>query len=493
MCNVLFNSPQFIFLFLPIVFTIYFILNSTAPLYIARAWLASSSLFFYGYWNPSYLPLIFISIATNFIIGRALITYKRKSILIAGIIFNLGLLGYFKYFDFFLANFNRLFSAEIPLLELVLPLAISFFTFQQISYLVDCYKGKVDSYNFINYALFITFFPHLIAGPIVHHKVMMPQFQNAANQKINFENIAIGIFIFSIGLFKKVILADQFSTTVLDGTQYLDTITFFDAWIVILSYTLQLYFDFSGYSDMAIGLALLFNIKLPINFNSPYKATNFQEITSRWHMTLTRFLYEYVYFPMNRFLARKLFPALLLKISVNATTNISLILLFILSGFWHGAGWNFIIWGLLIGIGIMIYREWSRRNKKLPVFLAWMLTFVYLNFTMVFFKLSDLNQAFMLIKAMLGLQGFILPEQLGQVLAPLKGMGILFESTPLKEKYQAVGMIIAGLLLVLLFKNTSEQAQSFKPNWKHTLFILVILIYSILNLTRVSEFLYFRF
>lgn len=489
----LFNSPQFIFFFLPIVFGTYFFLNSMAPLYVSRTWLASCSLFFYGWWNPHYLPLILLSITINFFIGKYLIFHKKKFFLFVGIVFNLGLLGYFKYFDFFLTNINQLFSTKISLLELALPLAISFFTFQQLTYIVDCYNGKIENYNFINYTLFVTFFPHLIAGPIVHHKVMMPQFQNSKNRKINVENIALGIFAFSIGLFKKVVLADNFSTTVLDGTQYLDSITFFDAWTVILSYTFQLYFDFSGYSDMAIGLALFFNIRLPINFNSPYKATNFQELASRWHITLTRFLYEYVYFPMNRYLSRRIFPFLFFKLSTNAKTNINLVFLFILSGIWHGAGWNFIIWGLLVGVGIIVYRIWSRLNKKLPLFLSWIITFGYLNMTLVFFKISQLDQAFVLIKAMLGFQGFTLPEQLSGTLHPLTNFGVVFASTPLKDKYQALGLIIVGLLIVLLFKNTSEKMKSFKPTYIYAVFIVIIFIYSVLNLTKISEFLYFKF
>ncbi|WP_237391974.1 MBOAT family O-acyltransferase [Paenibacillus dendrobii] len=340
----------------------------------------------------------------------------------------------------------------------------------------------------INYTLFITFFPHLIAGPIVHHRVMMPQFQSTKNLRINFNNIALGVFIFSVGLFKKVILADNFSTTVLDGMNYLASITFFDAWTVILSYTFQLYFDFSGYSDMAIGLALLFNIMLPINFNSPYKATNFQEMISRWHITLTRFLYEYVYVPMNRYQSKKLN-----KLSTSTITTINVIILFLLSGIWHGAGWNFIIWGLLVGGGVVIYRFWKKLNIKLPSLLAWGITFAYLNLTLVFFRISELKQALWLIKAMLGCNGFILPEQLSEFLSPLSTLGIQFESTPLMNKVRALNFIILGFLIVLGFKNTSEKMKTFRPTLIYALFIAIILVYSIINLTKVSEFLYFKF
>ncbi|MEI7027536.1 MBOAT family O-acyltransferase [Paenibacillus sp. y28] len=489
----LFNSPQFIFFFLPVVFTGYFVLNRFAPLYTSRAWLAACSLFFYGYWNPRYLPLILLSITVNFFIGRLLILHRQHALLVFGIIFNLLLLGYFKYFDFFLTNLNSLFSAHVPLLNLVLPLAISFFTFQQISYLVDCRKGKVENYNFINYLLFITFFPHLIAGPIVHHRVMMPQFQSNKNLNINYENIASGIFIFAIGLFKKVILADHLSGTVFDGTNNLATITFFDAWTVILSYTLQLYFDFSGYSDMAIGLALLFNIKLPINFDSPYKATNFQDLVARWHITLTRFLYEYVYYPMNRWLTKKLFASSRIKMGTEAKTWINVILLFFLSGIWHGAGWNFMIWGLLMGVGVVIYRMWSRLNIKLPFFIGWGLTFSYINLILVFFRISDLDQALLLIKALLGLNGFILPEQLSPFLSPLSAFGLRFESTALKDKVSALGFVLLGLILILGFKNSSQLIKSFKPTFLRALFITALMVYSILSLTKISEFLYFKF
>ncbi|WP_337098218.1 MBOAT family O-acyltransferase [Paenibacillus sp. YIM B09110] len=487
----LFNSHLFIFIFLPIVFAGYFFFASIAPAYVSRTWLAASSLFFYGFWNPSYLFLILISITINFLLGRYLILHKNRLLLSAGVVLNLSLLGYFKYTDFFISNMNLILSKDIPLFHFVLPLAISFFTFQQISYLVDCQKGKVSNYNFINYTLFITFFPHLIAGPIVHHKVMMPQFQSAQNLKINFQHIALGMFIFSIGLFKKVILADHFSTTVIDGMNYLNSITFFDAWTVILSYAFQLYFDFSGYSDMAIGLALLFNIKLPINFNSPYKATNFQELASRWHITLTRFLYEYVYNPMNRWLTKRFF--INIKIGTRAKTLINVMLLFLLSGVWHGAGWNFVIWGFLVGLGIGVYRLWRAFSIKLPLILAWGLTFFYFNFSLVFFKISELEQASLLIKAMLGLNGFILPEQLSQLLNPLEIFGVHFESTPLKDKFRALGLIILGFLIVLGFKNTSEKMTTFKPNIIYAFFIVIIFVYSVLHLTKATEFLYFKF
>ena len=300
----LFNSYIFIFVFLPITFFTYFYINSKRLIIPAKAFLVLSSLVFYSYWNIKYLPLILVSMLINFAIGNSLngnknIKINKKSILTIGILFNLGLLGYFKYTDFFIENFNIISGTDIPLLHLALPLAISFFTFQQVAYLVDSYRGETDEYDFLNYALFVTFFPQLIAGPIVHHKEMMPQFASKWNLVKKYKNIALGIFIFSIGLFKKVIIADSFAIWATDGFDVAEKLNMIEAWITSLSYTFQLYFDFSGYTDMAIGIALLFNITLPQNFNSPYKATSIQDFWRRWHITLSRFLRDYIYIPLG--------------------------------------------------------------------------------------------------------------------------------------------------------------------------------------------------
>ena len=293
----LFYSYEFIFIFLPLIFFIYFYLNSKRLTHASKAFLVLSSLFFYSWWNIIYLPLILISMLFNYSLGNSLSNYKnnkkrftKKSILSFGIVLNIVLLGYFKYSDFFIANFNLLTESNADLLNLALPLAISFFTFQQIAYLVDSYKEETKEYDFLNYAIFVTFFPQLIAGPIVHHKEMMPQFDILKNKVKNYKNISLGLFIFSIGLFKKVVIADYFAVAATNGFDYSLILSFFEAWATSLSYTFQLYFDFSGYTDMAIGAALLFNIKLPVNFNSPYKALSIQDFWRRWHITLSRFL-----------------------------------------------------------------------------------------------------------------------------------------------------------------------------------------------------------
>ncbi len=276
--------------------------------------------------------------------------------LIVGILGNLLLLGYFKYADFFISNFNVAVGSNISLLHITLPLAISFFTFQQIAYLVDSYKGKVRKHNFISYTAFVTFFPQLIAGPIVHHSEMMPQFENIKNKIINKNNIAKGFFIFSLGLFKKVIIADTFAIWTKSGFDTSLTLNFLEGWATSLSYTFQLYYDFSGYTDMAIGAALFFNIHLPINFNSPYKATDIQDFWRRWHITLSRFLRDYVYIPLggNR--------------KGNYRTYLNLFLTFLVGGIWHGAGWTFIFWGFLHGVAIVVNRLWKNWGFKVNSF-----------------------------------------------------------------------------------------------------------------------------
>ncbi|MBL4661381.1 MAG: MBOAT family protein [Alcanivoracaceae bacterium] len=385
--NLLFNSIEFIFFFLPVTFFIYFYLNTKQYFRLSKIFLVVSSLFFYSWWNIVYLPIIIFSMVFNFVIGNILktqvpialakVVISKKVILTIGIISNLTLLGYFKYSDFFIQNINNAFSTNIALLNLALPLAISFFTFQQIAYLVDSYRTATKEYDFINYAVFVTFFPQLIAGPIVHHKEMMPQFANNINSKINYGNITRGIYIFSIGLFKKVIIADTFAVFATAGFDVAETLSFFEAWATSLSYTFQLYFDFSGYTDMAIGLALLFNITLPINFNSPYKAINIQDFWRRWHITLSRFLRDYIYIPLggNR--------------KGSFITYQNLMATFIIGGLWHGAAWTFVFWGFLHGLAISIHRLWINSGLRLWNWLAWFITFNFINITWVFFRAEN--------------------------------------------------------------------------------------------------------
>jgi len=396
----LFNSYEFIFAFLPIAFFIYFYLLNKRLIVVSKGFLVFASLFFYSWWNIAYLSLILISIFFNYVVGYSLAkssdenkkglnkSFFKKLILIFGIIANLSLLGYFKYADFFIENFNLATSSNVSLLNLVLPLGISFFTFQQIAYLVDSYRGETKDYDFLSYALFVTFFPQLIAGPIIHHKEMMPQFSSTWNMVKNYKNIALGLFIFSIGLFKKVVIADTFAVWATAGFDNATTLNLIEAWATSLSYTFQLYFDFSGYTDMAIGIALLFNIKLPINFNSPYKATNIQDFWRRWHITLSRFLRDYVYISLG---GNK-------KGSFRTYSN--LLATFVIGGLWHGAGWTFVFWGFLHGMALIIHRVWSNLGFRMNTILAWFITFNFVNIAWIFFRAKEWDDAIKVLKGM---------------------------------------------------------------------------------------------
>ncbi|MDF2857299.1 MAG: acetyltransferase, partial [Neobacillus sp.] len=301
--TLLFNSYVFLLVFFPIVFAGYFLLLKLKNKSIAKIFFVLANLYFYSFWNIKYLPIILGSIAINFTMATILNKLEnprvKRVFLTIGIIFNIGLLGYYKYFDFFITNINTVFSANLSLLNLALPLAISFFTFQQIAYLVDTYREGTKEYTLLDYAFFVTFFPHLIAGPIVHHREIIDQLRDGSNYKIKTDNLSSGLYIFAIGLFKKVIIADTFAQWANLGYNNIGSLSLFDSWITTLAYTFQLYFDFSGYCDMAIGLGLLFNIKLPINFNSPYKALDIQDFWRRWHMTLGRFFTHYLYIPLG--------------------------------------------------------------------------------------------------------------------------------------------------------------------------------------------------
>ena len=335
----LFNSYIFVFLFLPIALAGYYAFNYLKLYKTANIFLIGMSLWFYGYFNKSYLLIICTSIVINFFISNGIEKTREKQSLcrflfVLGICIDISVIFYFKYYDFFLKNVNDIFNKSFELKNIALPLGISFFTFQQISYLVDSYKGEIrgeDSFD--EYALFVSFFPQLIAGPIVLHSEMISQFKDKKKRHIIPENLAKGMYIFSLGLFKKVIIADTFGNAVLYGFESVAELSSMEALLVSMSYTFQIFFDFSGYCDMALGIGNMFNIELPQNFNSPYKATSITEFWNRWHMSLTRFLKTYIYIPLGGNRKGKL------------RTYINIMIVYFISGIWHGANWTFILWG----------------------------------------------------------------------------------------------------------------------------------------------------
>lgn len=501
----LFNSYLFLFAFLPVTLIGYFLLTGTKRFGPAAvAWLVLASLFFYGFWDARYLALMGVSILSNYGFGLLLANQKRatrvrRGILIAGIAFNLALLGYFKYASFTVHSVNVVFGLHFPLPDIVLPLAISFFTFQQLAYLVDAYRGLTSEYRFADYCLFVTFFPQLIAGPIVHHKEMLPQFEDPKTFHPHSDNFAIGLTILIIGLFKKVVIADSLSgyaNVVFDGAAGGTTPTFAEAWLGTLAYTFQIYFDFSGYSDMAIGLARLFGIKLPINFNSPYKARNMSEFWRRWHMTLSRFLRDYLYIPLGG--SRK----------GSARRYVNLMVTMLLGGLWHGAGWIFVLWGGLHGLYLCIHHAflglrnrlgWKEESDGLVMHvLARAITFLAILLSMLVFRAADFSSAWSVLHPLLGLDGL---------------------ETQTRFAATEAGAIIAiAWLIVWFFPNTQEFMGLYQPalfperdpapaplairalqqfRWRPTMFgglvCAVVLVTSVLMMSRVHEFLYFRF
>jgi len=471
---VLFNSVEFIFLFLPITLSVFYLLRFFQPLWVSTCWLVIASLFFYGWWEPAYLLIIAVSIAVNYGLGLWMdrISKGRFAVLCSGVFFNLALLGYYKYTNFLIDNLNAHAGFAFEVQKIVLPLAISFFTFQQIAYIVDTYRRQDREMDFLRYCLFVTFFPQLIAGPIVHHNEMIPQFaKNFLRRQIPM-HLAVGLSIFIIGLFKKVVLADGaalYATPVFDAALHGYTLSFFEAWCGTLAYTLQIYFDFSGYSDMAIGLARMFGIRLPINFNSPYKSLNIIDFWRRWHITLSRFLRDYLYFPLGgnrRGVLRR---------------HSNLIAVMLLGGIWHGAGWNFAIWGLLHGTYLLVNHVWRDVRARLGMnssASSWLgrrsaqgLTLLAVMIAWVFFRAADLPSAVSMLRSMAGLNGISLIGSLQQYFSPVQQAWMQEHQIQFSGMfYNGLADFNTGVLLIallfpvaLFFPNTQAIMRWYKP------------------------------
>lgn len=404
----LFTSALFAFVYLPIVFVGFFALGRYSPKY-AATWLFFASVVFYGYWMPEFTILLIGSVCFNFWVGSHISNLvstenggrgNARRWLIGGIAVNLALLGYFKYANFFLDNLMLISNQHWSYEYIILPIGISFFTFTQIAFLADTYQKGIREYGFIHYGLFVTYFPHLIAGPVLHHAEMMPQFRETSTYKIDTANIAGGLTIFIIGLFKKIVMADgisPYADAVFNAAESGLIPSFNEAWIGAFAYTFQLYFDFSGYSDMAIGLSWMFNVRLPFNFNSPYQAVNISDFWRRWHMTLSRFLRDYLYIPLG---GNRKGPV---------RQNINLLVTMLLGGLWHGASWSFVFWGCLHGSFLVVNHAFQTLVKKhfkgvntnyLLVFLGWLLTFLLVVVAWVFFRATSFSGAIRILESM---------------------------------------------------------------------------------------------
>ena len=504
----LFNSYEFLLVFLPLALAGYFLIGRSSPI-LAASWLALASLAFYGWWNIRYVPLLLGSILVNYTLGAAIArrcgTPAAGRLLAVSVSANLLLLVWYKYAGFLAESANQAVGLGLPVPSVVLPLGISFFTFTQIAFLVDCWAGKVLETRLVHYVLFVTYFPHLIAGPVLHHKEMMPQFDKAANYRPRLNNFLIGASIFVFGLAKKALLADNlapYANAVFNHPQEPSLLV---AWGGALAYTFQLYFDFSGYSDMAIGLSRLFGVRLPLNFNSPYKAVNIADFWRRWHMTLSRFLRDYLYIPLggNRFGLSRRYGNLM-------TTML-------LGGLWHGAGWNFVVWGGLHGAYLCINQAFAAVAGKLrlPRFLSVTLTFLAVVVAWVLFRASSFPAAMDILAGMAGGHGVALPEAIGNRLGAgrdyLAAHGVSFFLGGGSQFIATWAWTLLAALVAFTLPNTQEWHARFRPalerietggsllsaRWSvHAGWAVGLGAMSavcLLALSRPSEFLYFQF
>lgn len=491
----LFNSYIFILLFLPLSVIGWYLLNRTKSELLPKVFLLGMSLWFYGYFNYKYLYIIIVSIIANFLLFKLLKSnvhnLLRKSAFVVGIVLNIGLLFYYKYLGFFTENINAVFNTDFFVTKLLLPLGISFFTFQQVSFVIDSYKKTVPDYSFVDYALFVSFFPQLIAGPIVLHNEIIPQFADKANKYLNFENFSKGLYAFSFGIAKKVLIADTFGNIANIGFGAISEINSTNAVIAMLAYTLQIYFDFSGYCDMATGIALMFNIKLPINFNSPYRALDMEDFWKRWHITLTRFLTQNVYIPMGGNRKGKF------------RTYLNQLIVFTVSGIWHGANWTFILWGVLNGISVIfakLFKKPLNALKQKCKAIPWLFTFLFINIMWIYFRADSISLANQMIKSVFSFDfGSVNPEFISAVMtAEFETVSWLLGnfSQSLADMYGytlfAVFFIFAIFASVKL-KNTNERLLSFKPDTKRLIVSSFLLVWSVISLSGVSTFLYFNF
>ena len=527
----LFNSVGFILMFLPITFLGMYLLSRHSQ-NLAALWLGLASVCFYAVWDARFVLLLLVSISINYsagyFIGKRRAEKDRhhaRLALVMALVINMALLAYFKYFNFFIQSISAAFGVEITGLDIILPLGISFFTFTQIAFLVDVYKGLAREYSFVNYLLFVTWFPHLIAGPVIHHKQMMPQFSDSGTWKLSTVNLSAGLTIFIIGLAKKILIADDlasFASPVFSSAAEGQAIQFFDAWSGALAYSLQLYFDFSAYSDMAIGLSLMFNVRLPANFDSPYKSTSIIDFWRRWHITLSNFLREYLYIPLGGNRLGK------------PRRYLNLMITMLLGGLWHGAGWTFIIWGGLHGIYLMLNHGWREAKSRmqwkdggaLASFGSSALTFLVVVIAWVIFRSENMSSAQNILAGMAGLQGISLPEHLPKIFsttfASLPWLDVSYDGFFHVQKSKPSKVfqhLLIGLLIVWVLPNVRQIMHSAKPVWDdltvkskldsisvsgksriywkpkqtYAFVIGVLFFYCLTSLSQKSEFLYFQF
>lgn len=494
----LFSTYEFIFFFLPLTVIGFYAIAGLGYSRLSIVWLTLASLLFYAWWNPVYLTLLIASISFNYAFG-ILLAKKGAGrhgtfFLGVGVAVNLGLLGYFKYSHFFIGNLNWIAGTDFVLEVIVLPLAISFFTFQQIAYLVDCRKGLATERDFISYCLFVSFFPQLIAGPIVHHAEMMPQFASKGARRVDWKNIAVGLTILTLGLFKKTVLADNlngFATPVFQAAAEGPGIGALAAWQGVLAWSGQIYFDFSAYSDIAIGIGCMFGIRLPLNFDSPFKAKDFAEYRNRWHLTLNRFLRDYLYIPLGG--SRK----------GEARLYINLILVMVIAGLWHGAAWTFVIWGLFQGLFLAADRLWKKTfnlSSRLPAWLkpswstvTWLVTLTAMLVSLTLFRVESTESLWTIFTALAGQDIALVEIRAVSVENFLKVLAILIFALTAPNIYQFMRDYQPALTASTAPLGRWTSRIVWRPGPLYAVLLGVIAFVAVLSMGTPLDFYYFRF
>jgi alginate O-acetyltransferase complex protein AlgI len=488
------NSIEFLLLFLPLFLAGFYYTCRPGSRVSPQHWIVTASFCFYAYWDWRYLPLLIAAIAINHWIGTQLLQHRSRRLLTAGVVFNLSVLAFFKYVDFFLGSWGAMTNTEIGAVGIVLPLAISFTTFEHIAFLVDSYRGKVHRdyathdapgeptrpYALHEYALFISYFPQLIAGPIFHHREMLPQFKHIKpGYTVAADDISRGMILIIVGLFKKVVIADSLARWVNPAFDQVHLLSMYDAWTAVLGYTLELYFDFSAYCEIAMGLGLLIGIRLPLNFNSPYKSRDIQEFWRRWHITLGRWLRDYLYIPLGGSQHGLI------------ATAATLFTTFLLGGLWHGAGWQFVLWGALHGFYMLSFRLWSMQSLRLPRFAAQALTVFVVVLAWVPFRAHSIDDAMTLCSAMFGFSGTSLP--IAYSAFPIVETLATIEYSPFFNGMELWG-IIALFAFVLRAANIQEYLdREFSPTLKPAMGMTALATVVAFYLGTPSTFLYFQF
>ena len=486
----LFNSYIFVFLFFPLVVAGYYGLQHFGWEKVALGFLIMMSMIFYGYNSVEYLMILISSIVLNYLLVRLMNRTDRlilrRVFLMSGLVLNLGILFCFKYYDFFIENVNAVLRTDYHFLRLALPLGISFYTFQQLSYVIDSYRGECEQYSFLEYAAYVSFFPQLIAGPIVYHNELIPQLRAKENHRINYENMSKGIYAFALGMAKKVLIADTLSKVVTVGYANVDELNSISTIIVMICYSMQIYFDFSGYCDMAYGIGFLFNVELPFNFNSPYKAVSVRDFWDRWHMTLTRFFTKYVYIPLGGSRKGKI------------RTYLNVMIVFLVSGIWHGANWTFILWGIVNGLGNLFDRLFAGILDKIPRVVRITVTFCFCSIAWSMFRAESVGQGWQMIKNLQmtgdGKVYSAITDAFNKIfevkLFERAGFGSLLQIYPW---LLLVIFIVILIIACLAMRNTQEKVNDGRYRTGRIVTTVVLLLWSVLSLSEVSEFLYFNF